>query len=371
MMQTPPSLEYRLPEAELAAGAGLRASVPVDALEGLSTDDLRRLVARIDAIPLFAHAYAHHLNLRFGAMSPFDVLTFAAAQRLAGVKIHVEDGESRSLLHMSSAERGRMGAFAAEQGLRLHVETSSTTRADLEAATSIATDIGAESIRCYPRHAGRVSDILRRTIEDLRILPELDPDGRFRYTLEQHEDLKSHELAGIIRAVGNPRLSLLFDFGNMTNAYETPGAALKTMAPWITEAHIKDVRILPDRGGWAHRACRSGEGDIDFRVLLRDLLLLGEGAPQVTAFGLEEEVGMYAPAYRFPDETDDAVIPPRDASLTDLPPGVDPAARLAQERQDAERQVVFVRNVLGDMRAAALAAIARPTNVCLQEPPTP
>lgn len=343
---------------ELAAGSALRSAAPADRLARLNAGDLRRLVTRIDAVPLFAHAYAHHLNLRFGEMSPFDLLVFAAEHRLSGVKIHVEDGENRSLLAMSAAERRRMGQAAAERGLKLHVETSSTERGELEAATSIAADIGAESIRCYPRYAGRVSDIMRRTIADLRILPELDPLSRFRYTLEQHEDLKSHELVEIVQAVANPRLSLLFDFGNMTNAYETPGAALNAMAPWVTEVHIKDVRILDDRGGWAHRACRSGEGDIDMPILLRDLLLLGGENPQVTAFALEEENGMYAPAYRFPDEGADPFIPARDPSVTELSPGDDLQVRLAQERQEAELQVEHVRDVLRDLRAGALAAIA-------------
>lgn len=340
-----------------AAGSGLRGSRPAEPLAGLSAAELSRLVDRIDSIPLFAHAYAHHLNLRFGGMSPRDLLAFATCHQLIGVKIHVEDGGEHSLLNMSRIERHRLGRDAAELGLRLHVETSSTTRPDLEAATAIASDIAAESIRCYPRYEGRVSDILRRTIEDLQSLPELDLASRFSYTLEQHEDLKSHELVKIIRSVDNPHLSLLFDFGNMTNAYEAPGDALKVMSPLVTEVHIKDVQIIDDRGGWAHRACRSGEGDIDFHVLLRDLLLLGENLPQVTAYALEEENGMYAPAYRFPAEPADPFIPARDASLTGLPHDESLDARLVRERNEAEQQVHYVRNVLKELRANALKRI--------------
>lgn len=106
-------------------------------------------------------------------------------------------------------------------------------------------------------------------------------------------------------------------------------------------------------GGWGHLACRSGEGDIDFHVLLRDLLLLGDDAPQVTAFGLEEEVGMYAPAYRFPDEPADPFIPARDPSTTDLPANETLDDRLARERSDATRQVHHVRSVLAGLRRLA------------------
>jgi hypothetical protein len=60
------------------------------------------------------------------------------------------------------------------------------------------------------------------------------------------------------------------------------------MAPYVTDVHIKDAKIVPDRGGFAHRACRSGEGDVDFTGLLTTLLLLGD-PPQVRAFGCNRQ----------------------------------------------------------------------------------
>lgn len=323
------------------------------ALDGMTGPMRARLAARIDTIPLFAHAYAWHLNFRFGDASPVDLLHDAASRGLFGVKIHVEDGETRSLLHATPAARARFGAVARDLGLRVHVETSSTDVADLRAAIAVALDTGAESVRTYPRHAGRVSEILRRSVADLRQLPALDPDGRLDFLLEQHEDLTSTELMRLLAQVGNPRLTLLYDFGNMINAYERPEAALAVMAPKITDVHIKDVVILEDRGGWAHRACRSGEGDIDFHDLLAQLLLLGEAAPQVRAFALEEENEMIAPAYRFPDEAADPLIPPREASTTLLPPGEALADRLARERDEAAAQLAYVRGVLAELKQAA------------------
>ncbi len=256
--------------------------------------------------------------------------------------------------------RQAFGRTAAGLGLALHVETSSTARAELAAAVEIAADIDARSVRSYPRYEGHVSEIMRRTIADLKTIPELDPDRRFRFTLEQHEDLKSRELVEIVRAVDNPQLSLLFDFGNMTNAYERPEEALAIQAPLVTEVHVKDVKILDDRGGWAHLACRSGEGDINFHALLRDLLLLGERGAQVTAIALEEENGMYAPAYRFPDEAADPFIPARAASVTDLPDGESLADRLSRERREAAEQVAYVRKVLAELRALAVCGDQAP-----------
>lgn len=318
--------------------------------------DANKLIPRIDGIALYAHAYAWHLNFRLGQAVPVDLLHFAHEKGLRGVKIHVEDGEERSLLH-APASRDSFGQLARELRLEVHIETSATDEATLRAAVEIAFDTGATSVRCYPRYHGPVSQIIAQTIADLRRIDSLDPEGRLLFLLEQHEDLKSGELVEIIRAVSHPRLSLLFDFANMINAFETPEAALTTMAPYVTDVHIKDAKILPDRGGYAHLACRSGEGDIDFADLLTTLLLLGTDAPQIRAFACEEENEMFAPAYRFPDDPPDPVIPMRAASTTDPTMGEPLPARLARERDEATRQIAYIRNTLAQIRATAQKAL--------------
>lgn len=73
-------------------------------IAALSPVSAARLATRARSAPLFAHAYAFHLNLRFGGMTPADLLAHAAENRLAGVQIHVEDGEAASLAAMTSAE---------------------------------------------------------------------------------------------------------------------------------------------------------------------------------------------------------------------------------------------------------------------------
>lgn len=321
-------------------------------IAALSPDVAARLAARARTAPLFAHAYAFHLNFRFGAMAPADLLAHAARHGLSGVQIHVEDGEGASLAAMTGAELAAFGAEARRLGLAVHVETSSTEPEDLARTAAIAHATGAAAMRCYPRYEGRVSEIVARSVQALRGLSALDPEGRLQFTLEQHEDLTSAELVGIVKAVGNPRLGLLFDFGNMVNAGETPLAALAAQAGWVREVHVKDCLVVPDRGGWAHRACLSGEGHLPMRALLAGLLLLGEDMPQIRAFGLEEEEDYFAPALRFPDEGPDPHIPARSASFTDPGPG-DLAARLRRETEAAERQVRIVRAMLDEIATEA------------------
>lgn len=323
---------------------------------------LYRLVERIDATPLFAHYYAFCFHMRDEVWGPDDLLTFAADQGLKGVKCHLHIGGRGALYVLSPERRRSLGARARELGLRWHVEVSSTQERDLARAVAVATDLDAESIRCYPRYSGRVSEILPRVIEDLRrFRRELDPARRFRLTVEQHEDLTSREMIQLVESVDDPRITLLFDFTNMIVVGERPVDALAVQAPWVTDVHLADTRILPDRGGWARLGCRSGTGDIPLARLLAELLLLGEDMPQVQAIGLEEEVNYFAPACRFPDDSPDPVIPPRKPSTTAPLPNLPAPLVRANEYRYALEQVVWVRDLLDRMRGLAKAALGEPT----------
>lgn len=325
-------------------------SNPKTELPALKPDKARELIRRIDAIPLFAHAYAFHLNFRFGDFRPLDLLEFADRNQLRGVKIHLEDGEENSLGRADVVQLGEFRKTAEQRHLDIHLEISETEVASLRKAVQVGHETGATSIRCYPRYEGKVSEIINRTISDLNTLKDLDPDGAFRFTLEQHEDLTGAELVRTVDAVDNPNLSLMFDFANMINAYEQPLDAFQAMARHITDVHIKDAKIVPDSGGWGQQCCRSGEGDIPQARLMMELLCLGENTPQVLAFGLEEEVGYYAPPLRFPDEDDDPFIAFRDMSETDLAPDADRAALMSRERADAQHLCAHIQDLLKQLR---------------------
>lgn len=323
-----------------------------DRIESLPVDIRARLAERAVVAPLFAHAYAFHLNLRFGGMTPLDLAKFAHAQGLAGIKLHVSDGEHASLNAMSPAELSVFGDLAKELNLEIHVETSTTTPAGLSDAVQRALAVEATSLRCYPLYEGRVSEIIAWTIDDLRRLDQFDPAGKLRVTLEQHEDLTSDELVRILDEVANPNLSLLFDFANMVNAFERPLAALRRQSARITDVHIKDCRIQSNHGGWAHLACATGQGELPVQSMLIELLLLGEEKPQVLAFGLEEEEGYFAPALRWPCQEADPFIAARSPSFTDPGP-LELTERLKQEAAAAHAQVVTVRSMLHEIATEA------------------
>lgn len=306
--------------------------------------DKKRLAERASHIPLYLHAYAFHLNMRYERILPADLLDIAHQQKLKGVKIHVEDGETRSLQKLNDKQLQQFKEKAAGYNLDVHIETSASDKATLEDAIRIARATGATSVRFYPRYEGYLNDVLDKVASDIAYLSRYDDCG-LSFTLEQHEDLQGHELVALVKNSGMKNLSILFDFGNMINANEEPLAALEVMSPLITQVHIKDARIIKEGKGWGHEACRTGHGDLPVEEMLKKLLLLGEEQPQVTSFGLEEEVEYYAPAFRFDDEGNNPWIPWRNASYTPLPDSTLVDARLAEEKDHALAQIQYIRDL--------------------------
>lgn len=306
----------------------------------------RKILDRQASLPLYLHAYSYHMNMRLEQILPADLLDIAHQQELHGVKIHILDGESRSLKHMRDDELAAFRSKAANLGLDINLEISSSAPAEIDEAVIVAEKIGATSLRFYPRYEGHLSTVLARIRDDLAHIRQQHGYRALSFTIEQHEDLKSGELVQLVQESGIDSLSLLFDFGNMINANEQPLEALQVMAPYIAHVHIKDAKIIQEGTGLGHIACASGTGDMPFEELLKQLICLGDDKPQVLAYGLEEEVDYYAPAFRFSDESNDPWIPWREMSETPLPAPELLSARLAQEKQDAIRQIEHVRTVL-------------------------
>ncbi|MND75663.1 Xylose isomerase-like TIM barrel [compost metagenome] len=313
----------------------------------------RKILDRQASLPLYLHAYSYHMNMRLEQILPADLLDIAHQQELHGVKIHILDGESRSLKHMRDDELAVFRCKAVRLGLDINLEISSSAPAEIDEAVIIAEKIGATSLRFYPRYEGHLSTVLARIRDDLAHIRQQHGHRALSFTIEQHEDLKSVELVQLVQESGIDSLSLLFDFGNMINANEQPLEALHIMAPLIAHVHIKDAKIIPEGTGLGHIACASGSGDMPFEELLKQLICLGEEVPQVLAYGLEEEVDYYAPAFRFSDEGNDPWIPWRDMSETPLPAPELLSARLEQEKRDAICQIEHVRTVLKKLVAQA------------------
>jgi len=124
------------------------------------------------------------------------------------------------------------------------------------------------------------------------------------------------------------------------------------------------VRIVPEHNGFGHYGVLQGsaEDDLPSPRMLFELLMLGESAPQVIAFILEQENHYVAPAFRQRQEADDPFIAYREMSETPLPDGFTLERMLADEHRWANNQVAYVRSLLAELRTLAELTLASPSN---------
>ncbi|WP_321821111.1 MULTISPECIES: sugar phosphate isomerase/epimerase family protein [unclassified Burkholderia] len=322
-----------------------------------------KLLERVDSVRLFGHAYPLLTNLTHGRYRPIDLLDFASRHELDGMCIHLLDGEANSLARMSDDGLCAVAERARTLGLALHLELSSTAHADVDEAARIARVMGVRNLRVYSRYEGRLSAVMDRVGADLLYLAQLAERFDLHVDFEQHEELKSAEIAMLLRRVGHPRINALFDFGNMINACEQPLQALRNLAPHIRQVHMKGVRIVPEARGFGHYGVLQGSAadELPGARMLFDLLMLGEDAPQVIAFILEQENHYPAPAFRMIDEESDPFIPYRAMSDTPLPAGLTLEQMMEGEERWAIDQVAYVRGVLRELRWLAECVLGTST----------
>lgn len=91
--------------------------------------------------------------------------------------------------------------------LDVHIETSASDKHAIDHATHIALKTGASSVRFYPRYEGHLQEVLSKIALDIQYLKARYQDSWLTFTLEQHEDLKSHELTALIEQSGMSSLS--------------------------------------------------------------------------------------------------------------------------------------------------------------------
>ncbi len=335
-------------------------AVGADAPPELTEQLAKKLLSRIGQLRLFAHSYALLANLTYGRFTPADMLDFAYRHELQGLSLHLLDGEEDSLSQMNPSQLRDFAAKARSLGLDVHLEISSTLKADVDQSVAIAKTIGARNIRVYSRYEGALSQVLDIIQTDLRYLADQADEHDLFFDFEQHEELKSDEIARLLSRANHPRLNALFDFGNMINACERPIQALQNLAPHIRQTHLKGVQIVPEQNGFGHYGVLQGcnEDDLPSARMMFELLMLGKRNPQVIAFILEQENHYAAPSFRQSDEDADPFIPFRKMSETELPAGYSEERMMAEEHRWASNQITYVRGLIAEFKTLAELTLA-------------
>jgi sugar phosphate isomerase/epimerase len=325
---------------------------------GLDIPDFTKEVAyklkdRIDNIVLYLHSYTLYKNFYYGKYTIIDLLDLAYSFGLKGIAINIGTGEERSLKHKTSQEISEISNYAKSLNLKINIDISSTNIEEFKTAVYIANILDSKYIRFYIRDSGLVSQIMQKAVQDIKLMSSIAKENNITILLEQHEDLNSNELLEILKLVDEKNCRVLFDYGNMINSNEKPLEALQIMSPHIEHIHVKGVKIIKDKKGFAHLGISEKEDDLPHAKLLFDLLMLGENEAQVKVFNLEEVNDYYAPAYRFEDEDTDPFIPKRTVSITKINDSDKLKKLLMQEKKDAHGQLIFIHSLLSKLRTIA------------------
>lgn len=315
----------------------------------LTKEIAQKLIERIDQIQLYCHSYAFVLNFQYGNFDAIDFLDFAYEQNLSGMDLYIGAGKS-SLRKKSDEELKAIKDHAKKLKLGISLDVSSTSKEQVDEIARIAKLLEVKRLRVYILYQGHVSEIIKKGIQDLKYAAQVAEENDLYFVLEPHEVLRSKEFAQIMKEVNSPRIGLLFDFGNMINADENPMDALRTMAPYIHQVHLKGVKKIRTGEGYEQVGVPEGEGDLPQMMLLFKLLLLGDSEPQVTLYALEQEAGYLSPASRFGDESKDPLIPSREPSNTAMDKSKSVEENLLLEKKNACKQILYVKDLLEQMK---------------------
>ncbi|MEI6864683.1 TIM barrel protein [Flavicella sp.] len=314
------------------------------------TAEALKLIDRIEHIELHAHTYAFYLNLQHSSFDIFDLCAFAVENKLQGVNIHIDAGNDKSISNYSPKKLRKLRNYLELHNLNINIEASSTSKKVISRSIHLANSLGSKNIRVYDRYKGQLNDIIQKCIKRMKNVAQTAEKYDLHFVMEPHEVLKSEELVQIIEAVNSPRVNLLFDFGNMLSTAEQPLEALETMQPYIKQVHLKGANIeAVEPNGFAQIGVRQGDDDLPHEMMLFKLLMLGDTMPQVGAFSLEQQVGYYAPPYRFENEPQDPFIPKRKPSKTQLHPKLNLDENLDLELKNAYHQVEFINKTLENL----------------------
>lgn len=331
---------------------------PLDETPALDTGSSAKLLARTANVPLFAHSYSfyHNMTHRF---TPADLVRFAYENDLHGICVHISDGGPSCIRKMAPPEWDAFRRLAEDLGISIHLEISSTDRHEVDTVIECARALGVRNLRFYARHEGPLSSVIEKVYSDLAYACDRANQHDLQFDYEQHEDLRADEIVTILQRINDRRMNALFDYSNSLNAYEEPLAALRILAPYIRQVHIKGVRKLIEGDGWGQLGVPQGgsEDELPGARMLYELLMLGEEAPQVICFALEQEVDYYAPAFRRRNEPANPIIQYREPSETPVDRNKSSERLLSDERRWANQQVAWNRGLISTFRELACQVI--------------
>ena len=86
---------------------------------------------------------------------------------------------------------------------------------------------------------------------------------RLRLAVENHKDLTTDELLGLMHGISSEWVGVLVDTGNNIALLEEPHAVVEALAPFVLSVHLKDMAVKPYEEGFLLSEVPLGTGALD------------------------------------------------------------------------------------------------------------
>ena len=200
--------------------------------------------------------------------------------------------------HFTSTDADAVDALRARAdaaGLYVELGTGGVDLQHLRQAMALSSRFGSNVLRTFVSigrtWAPQDYDVaLARVVQALQRAAQACEETGVALAVENHQDLTSVELAGLLEAVGHPMVGACLDTGNSLGVLEHPLEAARNLADRVLTVHLKSYGILarPDGRGYVLVGVPCGQK----RELLNAILaLLAERCPgRVLHLNLEAAV---------------------------------------------------------------------------------
>ena len=242
---------------------------------------------------LECHINSYSLHNHFINLPEYDVFRFidhAKEMGFSGVNISANGPGYRNLGGDTQEHFAKVKSYLIDTGMACELDTSDTRVEHLGELLRVAKAIGAGTVRVYTRYQGRVGELVKWTIADLKALAPLAEELAVQIVLENHEDFTGMQICEILDAVDSPWVKALYDYGNSQNVAEDPIHALEAMRPHVTRIHMKDHIVIKHDDRYWTQGVAIGEGTLPFTELTRRLIDMG-----LTRLCFENSWGYVAP----------------------------------------------------------------------------
>jgi sugar phosphate isomerase/epimerase len=245
----------------------------------LKTEVRIKSMKRQQDIKLALFSYSYHLA--FGAhevftpskkMNLYQFIDMAKDMCLDGIQIdamHLQGYDDEYITNLRS--------YSEACGLYLEYGITGVTEEHLLRHLEIAKHLGASLMRTYLGFNPRAENVdalqeVERAAIALNAVKDKAQSYGVQIAVENHCDLTTDELIGLMTRVDSPTVGVCVDLGNFMIHLENPVDSIKKLVPYIISTHFKDYAFSMENWGFKAYGVALGDGVIDLRTIL-DILI--------------------------------------------------------------------------------------------------